>query len=181
MQMRESRDTEPRPNGLPPECGPEIDAIEQATDLPMGAGDIGEVVEIERASFVDPWSRASFVAELSADCGSWCRVLRLGGRLAGYMIVWFVDEEAHLANIAVAPWARNRGLAQQMLDHLYEEAYLRGSRTIVLEVRASNRGAVRLYERNGFVPGGIRKDYYRKPREDALVMVRFLRLQEARP
>jgi ribosomal-protein-alanine N-acetyltransferase len=66
-----------------------------------------------------------------------------------------------------------------MLDHLYEEAYLRGSRMIVLEVRASNAGAARLYERNGFVPGGIRRNYYSRPREDAIVMVRLLRVRES--
>lgn len=154
---------------------------EQPAETAMGYDDLDEIVEIEKACFLDPWSRGSFAAELTAGDCSWCRVLRLGGRMAGYMIVWFVEDEAHLANIAVAPWARQRGYAQRMLDHLYEEAYLRGSKMIVLEVRGSNEAAVRLYERNGFVAGGIRKDYYRQPREDALVMVRFLRLREARP
>jgi ribosomal-protein-alanine N-acetyltransferase len=65
-----------------------------------------------------------------------------------------------------------------MLEALYEEAYLRGSRLIALEVRASNDAALKLYARNRFVPGGIRKNYYRQPREDALVMIRNLRLQE---
>jgi ribosomal-protein-alanine N-acetyltransferase len=179
--MRESRDTEPRPIARSPDSCREIDSQGRPEEVPMSYGDLDEIVEIEKICFLDPWSRASFAAELTAGSCSWCRVLRLGSRLAGYMIVWFVEDEAHLANIAVAPWARNRGYAQRMLDHLYEEAYLRGSKMIVLEVRTSNEGAVRLYERNGFVAGGIRKDYYRQPREDALVMVRFLRLREAKP
>jgi ribosomal-protein-alanine N-acetyltransferase len=120
----------------------------------------------------------SFEAEIAAASVSWCRVVRLGTELAGYLIAWFVEDEAHLANIAVVPWARRRGLAQRMLDWLYEEAYLRGSRMIVLEVRTSNSGALRLYERNGFVAGGVRRNYYKNPREDAIVMVRLLGVQE---
>jgi ribosomal-protein-alanine N-acetyltransferase len=181
MQMQESRDIEPRPVDRSSPAGSEADAPSKPVILPMDSVDLDEVVELEKICFLDPWSHASFAAELSAGSCSWCRVLRLDDRLAGYMIVWFVEDEAHLANIAVPPWARNRGYAQRMLDDLYGEAYLRGSRMVVLEVRASNHAAVRLYERNGFIPGGIRKDYYRRPKEDALVMVRYLGLQEARP
>lgn len=144
----------------------------------MLEGDLDDVVALEEISFRDPWSRASFRAELTTSAVSWCRILRVGGTLLGYMIAWFVEDEAHLANIAVAPWARRKGLAQRMLDILYREAYLRGSRIVVLEVRSSNAGAVRLYEKNGFVPGGIRKNYYNHPREDAIVMVRSLRQAE---
>jgi len=158
------------------------DAIGGTTDAtaiePMKVEDLAEVVEIERESFGDPWSRASFEAELRAEPTSHCRVMRVAGGVAGYMIAWFIEDEAHLANIAVAPRARRRGFAQGMLDYLLRECYLRGSRILVLEVRASNAGAITLYERNGFVIGGVRKNYYRYPREDALVMVRSLRLRE---
>lgn len=147
--------------------------------LPMVREDLVEVAAVEKLSFSDPWSVASFEAELLAQGVGWCRVLRLGDRLAGYMIAWFVENEAHLANIAVAPWARRRGYAQKMLNFLFEEAYLRGSGMIVLEVRSSNQGAIVLYERNGFLPGGLRKNYYNRPREDAIVMVRSLWLKEA--
>ncbi len=147
--------------------------------LPMTMSDLTEVAELEKVCFRDPWSRASFEAELRADPTSWCRIVRIGGQLSGYMIAWFIEDEAHLANIGVAPWARRQGHAQAMLDHLFREAYLRGSRMIVLEVRVSNHGAITLYERNGFVVGGVRRNYYNNPREDALVMVRSLRLQEA--
>lgn len=145
----------------------------------MEPGDLSEVAELEKVCFRDPWSRASFEGELRAAPASWCRVLRTGDRIAGYMIAWFIEDEAHLANIAVAPWARRRGCAQTMLDHLLREAYLRGSRMIVLEVRRGNDAAIALYDRNGFVVGGIRKNYYNNPREDALVMVRSMRVGEA--
>ena len=179
--MLENRDRGPAPENPDPEADP---AAEDRTDerlelLPMGPDDLTEVVAVEQACFQDPWSRKSFEAEIGAAPISWARVLRAGERLAGYMIAWFVEDETHLANIAVAPWARRRGYAEGMLNELIREAYLRGSRMIVLEVRASNRGAIALYEKYAFTPGGIRRNYYNHPREDAIVMVRSLRLQEA--
>lgn len=181
MRMREDQDREPEPEDPPPgptEPGgvPDDGPLEL---LPMTPEDLTEVVALEVVCFADPWSRRSFEAELAAPPISWPRVLRMGERLAGYMIAWFVEDEAHLANIAVAPWARRRGYAEEMLRMLMREAYLRGSRIVVLEVRSSNRGAIALYEKNGFTPGGIRRNYYNHPREDAIVMVRSLRLQEA--
>lgn len=176
--MQENRDTGRRPKPLDAESESLEEAGNDLTFLPMCRDDLDEVATVEKLCFVDPWSRGSFAAELVAGSVSWCRVLRVGERLAGYIIVWFVEDESHLANIAVAPWARRHGFAQRMLDSLYRESYLRGSRMIVLEVRASNSVAVDLYERNGFVAGGIRKNYYSRPREDALLMVRFLRRQE---
>jgi len=178
--MLEKRNGESEIDSARPEAGArESDGrtdSERLQWLEMRPEDAAEVAELEKVCFHDPWSRASFEAELRAAPVSLCRVLRLGERLAGYMIAWFIEDETHLANIAVAPWARRRGYAQTMLDHLLRECYLRGSRTVVLEVRISNQGAIDFYERNGFVPGGVRKHYYNNPREDALVMVRSLRL-----
>jgi len=181
MQMRESQDRGPGPEDSPPgpDCPGGIPEDGPLELLPMAPEDLTEVVALEGVCFADPWSRKSFEAELAAPPISWPRILRMGDRLAGYMIAWFVEDETHLANIAVAPWARRRGYAEEMLRMLVREAYLRGSRMIVLEVRASNHGAVALYEKNGFTPGGIRRNYYNHPREDAIVMVRSLRLQEA--
>ncbi len=179
--MLESRDDSHSPTLGGPEGEPWGPSSGKAPAdwLPMTMSDLSEVAELEKVCFRDPWSRASFEAELRAEPTSWCRIVRIGGQLSGYMIAWFIEDEAHLANIGVAPWARRQGHAQAMLDHLFREAYLRGSRVIVLEVRVSNQGAITLYERNGFVVGGVRRNYYNNPREDALVMVRSLRLQEA--
>ncbi|MBD3161324.1 MAG: ribosomal-protein-alanine N-acetyltransferase [Candidatus Eisenbacteria bacterium] len=174
--MRESRERDPEVRSGEPEA-PGPGAGEPSWD-PMTAGDVAEVAALERLCFEDPWSPASFAAEVKPSHFGWPRILRVGGRLAGYLIAWFVEDEAHLANIAVAPWARGRGYAQRMLDHLRREAYLRGCRIIALEVRSSNRVAVRLYEKNGFLSCGTRRDYYSRPREDALMMVLPLGLQE---
>lgn len=179
--MREDQDRGPDPDeplpGPDQPGGTERDGPLEL--LPMEPEDLDEVTALEAVCFRDPWSRRSFEAELGAPPISWPRVFRMGTWLVGYMIAWFVEDEAHLANIAIAPWARRRGYAEEMLRMLVREAYLRGSRMIVLEVRASNQGAIALYEKNGFKPGGIRRNYYNHPREDAIVMVRSLRLQEA--
>ncbi len=179
--MLENRDDRLEPPARPPEtplAGNEVEGGPVRLSS-MESRDLTEVAEIEKLCFRDPWSRASFEGELRAAPASWCRVLRVEERIAGYMIAWFIEDEAHLANIAVAPWARRRRCAQTMLDHLLREAYLRGSRMIVLEVRRGNEAAIALYDRNGFVVGGIRKNYYNNPREDALVMIRSLRVGEA--
>ena len=172
--MLESRDSGASPYAHGEDAGipPEGDIAFRA----MTVEDLPEVTELERACFADPWSRAAFESELRAAPTSWCRVMRVSGGLVGYMIAWFIEDEAHLANIAVSPPYRRRGFAQWMIDRLMREAYMQGSRMIILEVRASNAGAIALYERNGFTAGGIRKNYYNHPREDAVVMIRSLRL-----
>ena len=92
----------------------------------------------------------------------------------GYCVAWFVADEVHLANVAVAPDMRRRGLAQRFLVELMEAGAARGSRIVVLEVRRSNVAAQALYQRNGFFTAMIRRGYYRNDKEDALVMIKHL-------
>ncbi len=133
------------------------------------------VSRLERVCFSDPWSPAAFRAELRhKGSGGYPRVLKRGDEVLAYMIAWFVADEAHLADLAVAPGHRRSGHARRLLDDLERESRQRGARTIWLEVRASNVAAIRLYERHGFRPAGIRKNYYTRDREDAVVMSRSL-------
>jgi ribosomal-protein-alanine N-acetyltransferase len=90
------------------------------------------------------------------------------------MVAWFVADEAHLANIAVAPLARRRGLAQRLLDELVAESVRREARMVLLEVRRSNHAAQAFYRKNGFYLAGVRHRYYRDNGEDALIMVKPL-------
>jgi ribosomal-protein-alanine N-acetyltransferase len=94
-------------------------------------------------------------------------------------VAWFVADEVHLANVAVAPDMRRRGLAQRFLGELLEAGTARGSRIVVLEVRRSNVAAQALYQRNGFFTVMIRRGYYRNDKEDALVMIKHL--EETKP
>lgn len=142
---------------------------------PMHPQDIPKVLALERRVFCDPWSRASFEGEI-ADAGGvhWTRCAWRGERLAGYVIAWFVLDEVHLANLAVLPMYRHLGLATWLIETLFHEARKQHCRWIGLEVRRSNRAAQALYAKNGFRQIGVRKNYYRVGREDALVMAREL-------
>lgn len=133
--------------------------------------DLDRVLALENEVFIDPWIRESFEAEIGSVEGvHWARTAWRGSRLAGYVVAWFVLDEVHLANLAIAKVYRHLGLGGLLLECMLEEARLRSSRWVGLEVRQSNEGAQAFYRKYGFRPAGIRKGYYRVGREDALVM-----------
>lgn len=137
----------------------------------MSADDLDEVLALERACFGDPWSRASFEAEVADPEGvRWPIVAVRSGRLVGYILVWFILDEAHIANIAVAPMFRFLGLGSYLLRLVIDQALDRSIRWIGLEVRESNEAARALYQRHGFRVTGRRPRYYSDNREDALIM-----------
>jgi len=138
----------------------------------LGETDLPEVERLEQICFSDPWSLPSFREEIRHQArGGYSRVLRSESRLLAYMIAWFVSDEAHLANLAVSPEARRRGCAAALLDDLLAEARRRACRMVWLEVRVSNLAAIRLYEKYHFEPMAVRKNYYAREQEDALVMM----------
>ncbi len=133
--------------------------------------DLQAVEEIERRSYATPWSRSMFAGEVTKP-SSIC----LGaydpdtGRLIGYAIVSRYVDAWHVMNLAVDPDERRRGIARALLDRLFELTAGESRRGYTLEVRVSNAAAIRLYERTGFKPRGIRRGYYTDNREDALIM-----------
>jgi ribosomal-protein-alanine N-acetyltransferase len=142
---------------------------EDAVLRPMAPGDLDAVEAIERATFSCPWSRESFRRLVGRpDADTW--VAERDGRVLGYAVVWYVDDEGELGNLAVAPDARGRGLGGRLLDAAIARARARGARRLFLEVRVRNARAQALYRSRGFVPIGVRPRYYRRPTEDAIVM-----------
>jgi ribosomal-protein-alanine N-acetyltransferase len=135
--------------------------------------DVPRVVEIERVSFADPWSAASFRSVLGHAYAA-LTVAAADDGVIGYTVMWFAGDEAELANLAVSPAARRRGLGGVLLDAALDEARARGSTVVYLEVRDSNAAARALYLSRGFVEVGRRRAYYRRPVEDAVVMRRAL-------
>jgi ribosomal-protein-alanine N-acetyltransferase len=133
--------------------------------------DLNAVEEIERRSYPTPWSRSMFASELakpSSIClGAFDAVT---GRLVGYLIISRYVDAWHVMNVAVEPGERRRGIATTLLERLFELTGGRSRRGYTLEVRVSNTGAIRLYERLGFRPRGVRRGYYTDNREDALIM-----------
>jgi len=142
---------------------------------PLTMGRVDEVLEIERLSFTDPWSREMFRSELQVGGGTYARMAERDGRLLGYSLSVLVADEAHLGNLAVHPDARGAGVGQALLDDLLLAAEKRRAVRLTLEVRESNQRARNFYYRNGFIDVAIRKNYYRNPVEDAIVMLRSLR------
>ncbi|MDI9485533.1 MAG: ribosomal protein S18-alanine N-acetyltransferase [Bacillota bacterium] len=140
----------------------------------MTVDDIPQVQLVERKSFTTPWSRNIFVSELTRNDNAIYIVAEVGERIVGYAGIWIILDEGHITNIAVEPNYRRRGIGQGLMDVLTAEAVKRGVVAMTLEVRVTNYGAQALYEKLGFVPNGIRKEYYQDDKEDALIMWREL-------
>jgi ribosomal-protein-alanine N-acetyltransferase len=148
---------------------------------PLAEAHLTEVLRLERLCFPDPWSPGAFRAEIRrANDGAHNRVVTDDGLVRGYSIAWFVADEGHLANIAVDPGHRRRGLARVLLEDLIAAARRRAIHAVWLEVRVGNEGAIELYRRHGFVPAGVRKNYYVREHEDALLMVLVLGPEEGK-
>jgi len=141
---------------------------------PLTIARIEEVLPIERVSFSDPWSREMFRSELMVGGGTYARLAERDGILIGYLCAVLVADEAHVGNLAVDPRERRQGVAQALLDDLFETARERRIRRVTLEVRESNQNARKFYYKNDFIDIAIRKNYYRNPTEDAIVMLRTL-------
>ncbi len=131
--------------------------------------DLPEVVAIERRAFPAPWSLAMFVLELSKP-GGVCLAAEDAEGLVGYLVCSRYDTVWHLMSLAVAPERRRQGIGRTLLEALLER--LGETAQITLEVRRSNRAALRLYEGFGFRAAGVRRRYYQDNGEDALIMWR---------
>lgn len=143
---------------------------------PAQVGDLDRLVEIEQASFTAPWTRRMFEAELQNPFSRLiaARLPEAGGpgAIVGYLCVWIVFEELRVMNLAVDVGHRRRGVAKALILHALSLARERGAERAVLEVRASNHAARRLYEGLGFRQVALRTGYYANPVEDAVLMQR---------
>ena len=127
------------------------------------------VAALEKICFSDPWSENSVSSELKNKLSLWL-VAEENGTVAGYIGSQTCGEESDVMNVAVHPDFRRRGIAEALVNALVAELKAIGSHCLTLEVRASNVPAIALYEKMGFSEIGRRKNYYRNPREDALIL-----------
>ena len=136
-------------------------------------GDLSDIERIEHRVYPTPWSRSMFAGELAKPSS-----ISLGAfdpetdALVGYLVISRYVDAWHVMNVAVAPDHRRRGIASALLDRLFDVTATDPRRGYTLEVRVSNEGAIKLYERLGFVARGVRRGYYTDNREDALIMWR---------
>lgn len=127
------------------------------------------IAQLESICFSCPWSENSMASELTNALSLWL-VAEEDGRVAGYIGSQTVCEESDMMNVAVHPDFRRRGIGEALVKALETELRVRGSHCLTLEVRASNAPAIALYEKLGFSQAGLRKNYYRDPKEDALIL-----------
>ena len=139
---------------------------------PIRPADLPEVLAIERDAFPVPWTERAFRHLMDRDDAGVLVVDAPGGGVGGYAAYWVASDEAELADLAVHPEHRRRGVGRRLVEAVCREARRRGARTVFLQVRESNRAALGLYREAGFVEQGRRRRYYRRPSEDAIVLAR---------
>jgi ribosomal-protein-alanine N-acetyltransferase len=139
----------------------------------MNADHVVQVAELEKLCFPDPWSEKSIASELSNKLALWL-VAEEDGRVAGYIGSQTVPDESDMMNVAVHPDYRRRGIAEALVVALCDALREQGSVSLTLEVRASNEPAKALYQKLGFEQVGRRPNYYRNPKEDALILRKML-------
>lgn len=137
--------------------------------LPMDHTHVAQIAQLEALCFSDPWSESSIASELSNPLSCWLVAVE-GEKVAGYIGSQTVMGETDMMNVAVHPDFRRQGVAKALILALVDALKERGSHWLMLEVRQSNAPARALYEKLGFAEVGRRKNYYRNPKEDALIL-----------
>ena len=135
----------------------------------MNASHVAEIAQLEKLCFSDPWSEKSVASELENKLSYWLVAVE-DGTVAGYIGSQTVCGETDMMNVAVHPAHRRKGIAEALILELVEALKAMESHCLTLEVRASNVPAIALYEKLGFSEIGRRKNYYRNPKEDALIL-----------
>ena len=137
--------------------------------IPMNESHVAQVAALEKQCFSDPWSENSVASELENPLSLWL-IAEGDGAVCGYVGSQTVLDETDMMNIAVHPDCRRKGIAAALITELVSRLKARGSRVLRLEVRESNFSAIALYEALGFTQLGLRKNYYRNPKENALIL-----------
>ncbi|HUX04300.1 MAG TPA: ribosomal protein S18-alanine N-acetyltransferase [Acidimicrobiales bacterium] len=143
--------------------------------------DVGALMAIEESQFPEPWSRAMLLDELVNVATRRYTVALEDGRVLGYLGVMFVMDELHINTLATTKADQGRGVASSLLEEAWIDARARGITRATLEVAVSNTRAQQLYFRYGFAPVGVRKNYYARTNEDALVLWAAIETDDREP
>ena len=137
--------------------------------VPMEDCHVPAIAELEKICFNDPWIESSIRSELTNPLSLWLVALE-NDKVIGYVGSQTVLDESDVMNVAVAPEHRRKGLARELFLRLESLLKEKKVHSLTLEVRASNEAAQALYEGLGYVQVGRRPNYYRNPKEDALIL-----------
>ena len=136
--------------------------------------DLEAIEAIEVACFSLPWTREQLLSQLPDEQHEFLTAKDDTGAVLGYVGMMTVLDEGYISNVAVRPDCRRRGIADALIREMLDAADRRELAFVTLEVRAGNEAAIALYAKHGFLPVGRRKNYYELPREDAILMTKFL-------
>jgi ribosomal-protein-alanine N-acetyltransferase len=132
--------------------------------------DVSELLVLEQAQFPEPWTRGMLLDEILNTKNRRYTVAVEGKKIVGYLGIMFVIDELHVNTIGTLPGQEGRGIATSLMDEAWKDASARGIKRATLEVATSNARAQKFYYRYGFKPVGVRKNYYERTHEDALVL-----------
>lgn len=137
------------------------------------AAHIPQIEELERRCFSMPWTAEQLESQLKDAQHEFIAAVSPDGKILGYVGMMVVLDEGYISNVAVSPEHRRQGIADALIDHLCAICETLKLSFVTLEVRAGNVPAIALYEKHGFHRVGLRKGYYERPKEDALLMTKF--------
>ncbi|WP_394888077.1 ribosomal protein S18-alanine N-acetyltransferase [Clostridium butyricum] len=135
----------------------------------MDENDIDDVLEISNLSFSSPWSRLSYEQELNNSLAKYF-VAKIDNKVVGFIGTWIIVDESHITNVAVHPNYRKLGIGSKLIESMLSYCNKKNCTAYTLEVRESNKAAISVYEKHGFIIDGIRKEYYQDNKENALLM-----------
>lgn len=144
----------------------------------MEESDLDRIMEVEKSCFTTPWSRYSFLLEITKNQLARYFVAEVDGVVAGYGGMWLILDECHITNIAVSEEYRRLGLGKKLLEELIKLCEKNEVRSMTLEVREDNEAAKDLYKSHGFIENGRRTNYYQDVGKDAIIMWKKLESRE---
>ncbi|WP_294909492.1 ribosomal protein S18-alanine N-acetyltransferase [uncultured Ruminococcus sp.] len=139
----------------------------------MTSGHLDDVYIIETECFSHPWSKQSLEEEMNNETSLFL-VAKEENEVIGYIGMSIVIDEGYIFNVAVRENHRNKGVATALINELVTYGKKNNFSFITLEVRESNLPAISLYSKFGFIKAGERKDYYSNPKENAILMTKYL-------
>ncbi|MBR5190713.1 MAG: ribosomal protein S18-alanine N-acetyltransferase [Clostridia bacterium] len=139
----------------------------------MTESDIKEIAQLEKECFSEPWSEDSLKDELTNETARFY-VLRDNEKLLGYIGSNNICNEVYITNVAVNGACRGKGYGKKIVNHLLKQSEFEKALFVTLEVRESNKNAIKLYEKCGFKKIGERKNFYSKPTENALIYTYYI-------
>ena len=140
------------------------------TIVNVNASLLEQVEELEKLCFSLPWTWEMLMSQLPDDDHEFLAAVNENGKLLGYVGMMTVLDEGYISNVAVQPGCRRQGVGEALIRELLERCRMRQLSFVTLEVREHNEPAIALYSKLGFLPVGLRKNYYDAPKENALLM-----------